>query len=275
MTWRSITIIAIALLSIGSAHADTRASVGELSVASGSQLGLGTSLYVRIDYDSDEVVRLWARPFLEGREVSQAMSHGSGLLSGTGHALGWFALTEPGAIDEIRIRAGGGSPYREWIVADLPVSYAWSAESTAQSAKPAWVEDLLREASEHSRQRARQEERESVDTSDVAWINGFALVIVALALGSIALPVRSMIRWHGGWRLAAAVPLGLMIFVILRIIIDTTRDPSSHNLWPFEILMFGACAVAIIGALSLARKILGVTRRDAIDARSAGQHSQP
>lgn len=271
MKWSSIAIAVVLLLMLRSAHADTQASIGELSAAEGSKLGVGTSLYVRIDYDSDAAIRLWARPYREGHEVRQAMSSGSELLSGTGQALGWFALTEPGDIDEIRIRAGGGSPYREWVVANVPVRYSWSAAASPETGKPPWVEDLLQEVSARSEQRARQQAREPAKTSDVAWINGFMLLIVAIAVGSIALPVRSMIRWHGGWRLAAAVPLGLMTFVILRIIIDTTLDPTSHNLWPFEIVMFGACAVAIIGALWLARKVLGVSQSnaDAADTQSA------
>lgn len=40
-------------------------------------------------------------------------------------------------------------------------------------------------------------------------------------------------RWRGGWRIAAA-PAMVMSFVVLRIVVDTARDPTSRNLWPFE-----------------------------------------
>ena len=53
MKWSSIAIAVVLLLMLRSAHADTQASIGELSAAEGSQLGVGTSLYVRIDYHSD------------------------------------------------------------------------------------------------------------------------------------------------------------------------------------------------------------------------------
>ncbi len=79
-----------------------------------------------------------------------------------------------------------------------------------------------------------------------------------LLIGGIALPLRSARRWSGGWRIAAFAPLGLMGFVILRIVIDTAIDPTSHNLWPFEILIFGAVALLIVFALKIARRILGV-----------------
>jgi hypothetical protein len=46
------------------------------------------------------------------------------------------------------------------------------------------------------------------------------------------------------------------VFVVLRIAIDVARDPTSHNLWPFEVLMTGAgCAVAV-AALAVSRRWL-------------------
>ncbi len=53
------------------------------------------------------------------------------------------------------------------------------------------------------------------------------------------------------------MPACVVLFVVLRIIVDTARDPTSHNLWPFEILIFGSVALAIVGALKVARKYLG------------------
>jgi hypothetical protein len=51
----------------------------------------------------------------------------------------------------------------------------------------------------------------------------------------------------------------MMAFVVLRIVVDVARDPTSHNLWPFEVLMWGAASVAIVGALALARRLLPAT----------------
>jgi hypothetical protein len=38
----------------------------------------------------------------------------------------------------------------------------------------------------------------------------------------------------------AAVPAP----ILARIVVDTTKDPTSHNLWPFEVII-----AAVIGAL--------------------------
>jgi hypothetical protein len=54
------------------------------------------------------------------------------------------------------------------------------------------------------------------------------------------------------------VPAAVIGFVVLRIVVDTSRDPTSHNLWPFEILQFGVVALVIIGILKVARRFMGV-----------------
>jgi hypothetical protein len=85
------------------------------------------------------------------------------------------------------------------------------------------------------------------------------LLMAALGLAGIGVPLWSVWKWRGGWRIAAAVPAAAVVFVVLRIVIDTARDPTSHNLWPFEILMAGTGALLCIGVLALVRRL----RRDA------------
>lgn len=50
--------------------------------------------------------------------------------------------------------------------------------------------------------------------------------------------------------------------VMLRVVLESSRDPTSHNLWPIELILAGAvgCAVALVGAL-LGSGWLGVARR--------------
>jgi Ni/Fe-hydrogenase subunit HybB-like protein len=87
-------------------------------------------------------------------------------------------------------------------------------------------------------------------------VNGFTLSLLALIVSSIAAPLYYARRWQGLWRLAALIPAIVILFVILRIVVDTTKDPTSHNLWPFEVVMFSAGAFAVIGVLSVARRFL-------------------
>src|SRR5688572_3910310 len=65
---------------------------------------------------------------------------------------------------------------------------------------------------------------------------GFA-VLLGLPLGYLALQTRLLRRWHSGWRLAAAAPLPFWLMWAARFAWDTTLDPTSHNLFPFEILI--------------------------------------
>jgi hypothetical protein len=43
-------------------------------------------------------------------------------------------------------------------------------------------------------------------------------------------------------------------FVVLRILFDTAGDPTSHNLWPFEILQVGVLSLGVVGVLLAARR---------------------
>ncbi|MGH8212740.1 MAG: hypothetical protein ACREPP_05870 [Rhodanobacteraceae bacterium] len=69
-----------------------------------------------------------------------------------------------------------------------------------------------------------------------------------------------MWRWRGIWRWLAAVPAAVMAFVVLRIVIGTSIDPTSHNLWPFEILMWGFASAASIAVMMLVRAITGAAK---------------
>jgi hypothetical protein len=68
--------------------------------------------------------------------------------------------------------------------------------------------------------------------------------------------------------LAATLPAALMGFVVLRLIVGVSRDPTSHNLWPFEILITGALSVLLMGMLWLLRKVSGANSSDPPQNRS-------
>ena len=51
-----------------------------------------------------------------------------------------------------------------------------------------------------------------------------------------------------------------LAFVIARIAIDTARDPTSHNLWPFELVIWGV--PTLVAWLVLRRVLRSVTISD-------------
>lgn len=246
----------LACAAASSAHAESRAEILEIHPADGAALGRGEPLYLRIKYASDEPIRLWARPFRNGVQIENAMTNASSSYSGAGEALGWFALNEPGAIDEVRIIAASDQPYRTWEIAREPLRVEWTMGPSTSAAAPNWVGDLR--AVETQRRRADAERRasEPLSAGDVALSAGFMLFAAAIGLGGVILPVRSVRRWTGGWRIAAAIPCVLMAFVVLRIVIGVMLDPTSHNLWPFEILYAAAASLVYLSAVALARRFV-------------------
>ena len=50
-----------------------------------------------------------------------------------------------------------------------------------------------------------------------------------------------------------------MAFVMLRIIFDTAHDMTSHNLWPFEIVLQAAVVLLLFAGLAFVR-LLAVRR---------------
>ena len=77
-----------------------------------------------------------------------------------------------------------------------------------------------------AKQREAYEQRmsEPVSAGDTVLFSGFMLAVLALGIGGLVAPVWAVRRWQGGWRIAAAVPLAIMAFVVIRIVIDTARD---------------------------------------------------
>lgn len=259
---RILALLALAMpwpAAICTARAQTSAHVIATQPEANAELGRQETFWVRIGYTSDEPVSLWARPYRNGEAVGHAISNASLTYQGSGEALGWFALTQPGTVDEVRVTAGGGKPYREWVVAQYPVQLSWTAAGASEAPRAQWVTDMLAAEKVRNAENARERANEPVSATEVGLFSGFMIVILALLVAGVAVPFWSVWKWRGGWRIAAAVPAALIVFVLLRIAIDTSHDPTSHNLWPFEILEFGGAALAIVGALKLARRFLKVT----------------
>jgi hypothetical protein len=84
---------------------------------------------------------------------------------------------------------------------------------------------------------------------------GPGLLVVAIA----ALVLRSgriISFWRTTWLVGLAVPMAVMT----RVVVDVARDPTSHNLWPLElviaVIVGGACALpgAVVGTVFATRR---------------------
>ncbi|MGH7497564.1 MAG: hypothetical protein ACREL3_01800 [Gemmatimonadales bacterium] len=73
---------------------------------------------------------------------------------------------------------------------------------------------------------------------------------VWLLLGALAGMLAGYLLRERFWVPVLAVTSGFVLAVLGRVQVETTRDPTSHNLWPFE--------VVIAGGIGLAAALIGV-----------------
>jgi hypothetical protein len=219
------------------------------------------TFYLRIGYATDHPVQIWAHPYFQGKPANVG-SNTSREYDGEGESLAWFFLMQPDAqVDEVRIAVGDGSYAGTHELLRYPVHVSGSSAAEATATPPAWVTRLS--ALDKAAQQADYEKRmsEPVSSGDMLLFNGFMLTMLLLGLAGLFAPTWALWRWRGGWRLAAAVPAVLMAFVVLRIIVGTAIDPTSHNLWPFEVLIAGILSLGAIIVLAIGRKFLHGARR--------------
>jgi hypothetical protein len=223
-------------------------------------LGRNQNFYLRLAYDTDQPVGIWVTPYFHGKRVAVGSSP-SQTYSGSGEALGWFFFMQPGdEVDEIRVIAGDGTTRNTPVVATWSGHVVAGSAATAVQPQPPWVTELGARAKAAQDEAYRARMNQPVSRGDVAWFGGFMLAMLALGVLGFAAPAWGVWRWKGGWRLATAVPAAMMAFVVLRIVLGVARDPTSHNLWPFEILQAGALSVVAMAVLALARRLTGAER---------------
>lgn len=258
-----LLVIPLSLLPMDCVRADTVVRIVE-TWPPGDHVTLGKNqhFYLRLAYETDKPVHIWARPYFNGKPAN-AGSNPSPIYSGKGETYGWFFFQRPGiVVDEVRITAGDGSVSNTPVVAVWRGDIVGGSEVGEKEAQPAWIAEMSArvKAAEDETYRARMQEQKPRSRVDTVLLAGFGLAVLACGLFGLFMPVWAVWRWHGGWRMAAAVPAAMMGFVIIRIVVDGLRDPTSHNLWPFEILMAGSLSLGMMTLLYLAHKLVSRKR---------------
>ncbi|OQW31584.1 MAG: hypothetical protein A4E19_08200 [Nitrospira sp. SG-bin1] len=227
-------------------------------------LGKNQNFYLRLAYETDKPVHIWARPYFRGKPANVG-SNTSLSYSGTGETFGWFFFNHPvDVVDEVRIMAGDGSDANTAVVAVWRGYVMGDNKVSGATAEPAWVAEMrgrVKAAQDEAYRARKQKPTSAFDiVSDIFFGVAFLCVVLASGFFGLFMPARAVWRWHGAWRIAAAIPGAMMAFVVLRIVVDGFRDPTSHNLFPLEIIMWGSVSTGMMVLLYLAHKFAGGKR---------------
>lgn len=200
-------------------------------------LAVDQSFYVHLKYSSDLPARIYVRPYVDGAQ-SNAISHGAVLLPpGSGETLGWFALRSPGTVDGYRVSVDTkNSGYPEDVLT-VPVKLQWQPGGVmTNTGQPEWIGRINQINEALSRAERANVEMESSGFGTMLLGMVLMPLLFGIPLLALVLCVVAVIRWEGRWRYAGALPLVLLGIWLVNFIYDVTKDPTSHNLWPFELL---------------------------------------
>lgn len=82
-----------------------------------------------------------------------------------------------------------------------------------------------------------------------------SIIFISVILLFVILQVVAVRGMHGFWRALAYIPAAALVIIVAIIVIGIIHDPTSHNLWPLEILMWSAGGIVFLGVLFLVKKI--------------------
>lgn len=212
------------------------------------------TFYLRIAYQSDQPIRVFARPFYAGeRAVNSAgpTTHpGQILPAGSGETLGWFAYRGYANVDEVRIRAISAATNEELLSISVPVQLYWDdIKPATQQSRPDWVVAL------NTAQQQAVSKPVPSSAGDLVLGQLIILLMFAVIILGIAWPIWGWLKWQGGWKLLAGLPLAVFAAWILFIALGVAVDPTSHNLWPFELLLLAGGTFPYMVVIAILRRV--------------------
>jgi hypothetical protein len=88
-----------------------------------------------------------------------------------------------------------------------------------------------------------------------------------VVLAACAAAVAMRVHWLPVFALIGAAPAAS---VLARIVYDTTLDPTTHNLWPFEVVLAGMLGYAVALAGVVLGLVIAKARRASGGGKAAG-----
>jgi hypothetical protein len=219
----------------------------------------GEAFYIQYRIESSVPVGVRPEGYYHGSALPLANSGERNLPAGGGTDAAFVFMfpKQPVQMDELRMVVTEVGKRRPIASVAVPVALVWDPAPMASArTTPEWV----REWTARRNQAVRSEVDAQMRRTDAAatpftsmLMAGLGWFVLALAVGGLIVPIIAFLKWEGVWRWLALLPAPVLGFVILRIVIDGSVDATSHNLWPFEILLWGIPAVVYLGLLWLLR----------------------
>jgi hypothetical protein len=217
------------------------------------------NVYVHVHYSASTPIKIWVRPYFQGRSAG-AMTMGSPVYpAGEGEAFGWFAFRGAGQVDSIHLQVATERSGYAFTEQAFAADFSWDGTPGPWHEPAAWVAPF--------QEQERQREKEAYQryaNQPLGVVGGIALAVFGLMF-LVALvvcfvwPLWAFICWRGRWRALAAVPLLFVLLWVIKDVVEISADPSSHNLLPFEFI-----EAAVLVAIFMS--ILWVLRRRALSA---------
>jgi hypothetical protein len=89
------------------------------------------------------------------------------------------------------------------------------------------------------------------------------LGVLVLFAAFVVAQITALRRLRGLWRVAAAAPAGIMLFVVLRIVVEMTADSSPpHDQWLYEILIWSGISLGLLALVRTARALCAPRREE-------------
>ena len=218
-------------------------------------LGRNQNFYLHLAFEAHQPTGLWVVPMYRGKPAHVGTS-GSPMHNGNGEAVVWFFLLDPSAeVDEIRIQTGSGGPGQQPMISVWRGSVR-SGGMTSDLPNPEWLDRLMPELAARAANSSNPGPPRPPRQESIAGV----LLMVLFWLPGILVPLATAWFLRGGWRLALLVPAAVAGFGTAQFAVDVYRDATSHNLWPFELVMYtmasfiGTALILVIRALVHARR---------------------
>lgn len=231
------------------ACAEVRMKVIETDPASPATLGHWQEFYLRIAYESDQPIRIRADAYSDGKPAPSMNSGSPRYEPGTGEAMFWLAYTTPARVDRIVVLAEDDKTQKPIVRTEIAVNLAWTGQpATAARPKAAWVTRL-----QADRDRRHKQELLEYANRPRPWWEGplFFALMWSIPLYFIA-QVWLLVRWRGGWRIAAAVPAVPMALVLAHAIFAFF---AGSNIFPIVLILTCAPALIYLGILYALRRL--------------------